>query len=203
MTTTRVIALVAAIASVLGLILLAGGDDDPSGSETRAPSGRRSAPESERAPTVSANGQTQAGTTGGEGRRVRTLGRIDSRARSLAPTRRCGPVTRTAPESQPGRVPPIPSLRAALREDVVVVQYRFRALPTRCLPKYMIITVNSVDDLTNVSTVNSRGGGTVPAEQAARVRVKAPRYGPPPFEARATAITDRGVRAPTTTVPVQ
>lgn len=132
----------------------------------------------------------------GPGQEVAPAG-IDDQAETLPATRECTHETSAAPQA-----PPVPSLSATAAGSSVHVRYEFLALPSDCAPKTILITVNSVDDLSNIRSASPDGSPVAVTGRRMTVTVPVPTNGPPPFEARASAYSDRGARSPVTTVPV-
>jgi hypothetical protein len=66
----------------------------------------------------------------------------------------------------------------------------------------MLITASSVDDLGNVSSASADGGPVRIRDTHGYFRVSPPRYGSPPYQVSASAVTKEGLRSPPTTIPV-
>jgi hypothetical protein len=158
-----------------------GGDDDESDS-----------PQPADTPNEQATGPPR---TRDESREAKPRGRIDPRSVTRRPTRTCRAVS--VPGEAGTMVPPVPAVRARRHGNRVVVSYRFRRLPQACRPKYLRVNVNSVDKLTNISSVFVRR-----VRAAGQVSVPVPEHGPAPYEARVSAVSDPPLGSPATTVPV-
>jgi hypothetical protein len=186
------VALVASIAAVLLLTSAIGSRSGTGGSRTH---GSRSAPDHRGASTQPA--PVRQATA----QRPAKPGRIDSRAKTLHPTTSCTRARSTSPPYKPTLLPPIPELSAARDGSHIVVRFRFRVLPRTCRPLGLVITANSVDQLANVSTASK--GHPSAATRSGTISMPVPPNGPPPYEARLSALAAAGGGTPVTTVAVQ
>lgn len=130
--------------------------------------------------------------------RQNSAGRMDPRAVTRVPTRRCREV-RIADSGarRLASVPPIPRLMAVSSgPDGITVGYGFAAYPARCRPVRLLITAHSVDRIANASRL------VVPARPTGEVNLPVPMHAPGPYEVRISAVTASGAMSPATTVPV-
>lgn len=96
----------------------------------------------------------------------------------------------------------MPAVYAELISDAIVVHWQLLASPAACKPLGLLITANSVDKLDNMAVGPGDGGAIRISSMAGSVRLKRPVLDLPPYEARVSVITSRGLRGDVTTVPV-
>jgi hypothetical protein len=119
-------------------------------------------------------------------------GPLDSRAVSAPATRTCGQADS----------PPVPLIRARVRDDRVRIEYELLARPDGCEPVAIHVTANSVDKLDNIAPASGGGGPIRLNGDKGVVVLKLPPLDLPPYEARASTYAKSGARSETTTVPV-
>jgi hypothetical protein len=81
------------------------------------------------------------------------------------------------------------------------VEYKLLARPEACNPDAILVTVNSVDKLDNIGPSASNGLIRLSGAEGT-VELELPPLDLPPYEARASTLTSKGVRSQTTAVRV-
>lgn len=130
-------------------------------------------------------------------------GTIDPDARTYRPTSGCTYVRAPRATSSAQEIaPPIPEVSANIHGWKIEVRWHFLDLPSKCHPRAVIVTTNSVDKLDNMAFSAGAGGPVRVDGEQGRLTLDAPFLDLPPYEARVSVLDEHDIRSLVTTVPV-